>query len=253
MAAVAEELIDRSEGTPESTWLPWLASHKFGAFELDRWLTPSSTIVMVAPHPNDEVLAAGGLLVRLAACGYAVRIVAVTDGEASHGHSPGWSPERLARERPLESQHALECPGLAAEVIRLGLPDGALAVYRRSIAQSLAPHCERGDLLLTTWRGDGHPDYTATALACEIAARQTDAKLIEVPVWAWHWAKPNDSRLPWERARMHKLDAKTMHRKQLAVQAFHSQLEPDHSTGRPSVLSATTVERVSRPFEVLFA
>ncbi len=253
MVAVAEGLIAGGEGTPESEWLPWLASQKFSAFELDRWLAPSSTVVMVAPHPDDEVLAAGGLLVHLAQRGHPVRIVAVTNGEASHGHSPDWPAERLARERPLETRHALECLGLKAEMIRLGLPDGALAVYRRSIAQSLAPHCQRGDLLLTTWRGDGHPDHTATALACEITARQTDAKLVEVPVWAWHWAKPNDFRLPWERACVHKLDAKTKLHKELAVQAFRSQLEPDQSTGRPPVLRASTVERALRPFEVLFA
>lgn len=40
-------------------------------------------VVMLAPHPDDEVLGAGGLLARLAATGTPVHIVHVTDGELS--------------------------------------------------------------------------------------------------------------------------------------------------------------------------
>ncbi|QXC60515.1 PIG-L family deacetylase [Aquihabitans sp. G128] len=40
-------------------------------------------IVLIAPHPDDEVIGAGGLLARLAATGIPVHIVHVTDGELS--------------------------------------------------------------------------------------------------------------------------------------------------------------------------
>ena len=252
MDAIAKPMIDAGEGTSEAEWLPWLATQAFAALDVGRWLTPANSVIMVAPHPDDEVLAAGGLLLRFAQSGHRVRIIAISDGEASHQNSSEWPRERLVRERPRESRCALQCLGLGAEVVRLGLPDGALAASGRSMAEGVARQCRPGDLLMTTWRGDGHPDHAATALACEIAAVQSYARLIEVPVWAWHWAKPNDPRLPWERARVHPLDRETVRRKQLAVQQFHSQLSTDTSTGQPPILRASTVQRAARPFEIVF-
>ena len=77
-------LTDRSLdglGTDESVWS--------ACTEL-RGLTPCSVpppdsgrVVVVAPHPDDEVLGAGGALASLAARGTRVLLVAVTEGEAS--------------------------------------------------------------------------------------------------------------------------------------------------------------------------
>lgn len=48
-------------------------------------MTPGTSrpTVLLAPHPDDEVIGAGGLLARLAATGTPVHIVHVTDGELS--------------------------------------------------------------------------------------------------------------------------------------------------------------------------
>ena len=60
--------------------------------------------------------------------------------------------------------------------------------------------------------------------------------LLEIPVWTWHWASPDDSRVPWSRARRIVLDTDTHARKLHAVEAFRSQLEPDAATGRAPIL-----------------
>jgi len=99
----------------------------------------------------------------------------------------------------------------------------------------------------------GHPDHEATGHASAFAAARRGAGLVEVPVWAWHWAAPGDRRLPWVRAWRLDLDAPACRRKQSALRAFASQLEPDASTGRTPILRATTLERAARPFEVFFA
>lgn len=52
------------------------------------------------PHPDDEVLGFGGALALLAGQGARLRIVADTDGEASHPHSPTLSPARRAWSTP---------------------------------------------------------------------------------------------------------------------------------------------------------
>src|SRR5262245_24763740 len=43
----------------------------------------ATRLLVVAPHPDDEVIAAGGTIRRVAAAGGALRVVYLTDGEAS--------------------------------------------------------------------------------------------------------------------------------------------------------------------------
>ena len=47
---------------------------------------PVGPIVVVAPHPDDELLAIGATLAAASDAGTEITIVAVTDGEASHPH-----------------------------------------------------------------------------------------------------------------------------------------------------------------------
>jgi LmbE family N-acetylglucosaminyl deacetylase len=107
-------------------------------------------------------------------------------------------------------------------------------------------------VVFTTWRQDGHPDHEATGEACALAAASTGARLVEVPVWGWHWSRPGDARMPWQRAFRLPLSEEAVRRKRMAVKAFTSQLRRDASTGSGPVLRATTVQRAARPFEVVF-
>ncbi|MBU2285047.1 MAG: PIG-L family deacetylase, partial [Gammaproteobacteria bacterium] len=178
-------------------------------------------------------------------------VIAVSDGAASHEGSSLWSPERLARERPLESLRALRRLGLAPEsIVRLGFADGGLTAHRQDLAARLEALFRPHDRVITTWRLDGHPDHEACGQAAAIAAERRGACLFEVPVWAWHWARPGDARLPWSRARQLALDASIVQRKTDAVQSFASQLAADPSTGRGPILRSTTVARAARPFEI---
>lgn len=243
----------RGEGTLESAWahcstLAQLPSRTAGSL-----LQPGIRALVVAPHPDDEVLAVGGLLAQLVRGGMPVEIIAVTDGTASHLGSSEWPTQRLARERPRESRSALARLGVRGEPTRLGLPDGNLAALRDELTECLLRIIEPHHLVFTTWRQDGHPDHEATGDACACAAARRGVRLVEVPVWAWHWASPGDARLPWTRAWRVPLDADAASRKRHAVQAFRSQLTHDASTGAAPILRATTVERAARPYEVMFA
>ena len=84
----------------------------------------------MAAHPDDEVLGAGGLISMLAASCARLRLVAVTDGER---FAPGACLAGLARAAADRGNQAAALRALgarAAEVIRLGLPDGGLASAR---------------------------------------------------------------------------------------------------------------------------
>lgn len=254
MDAVANDRAIEGMGTTEAQWRRCEGLAAAPSTRADLLVPAGCRAVVVAPHPDDEVLAVGGLLTQLGRLGRDMLLVAVTDGTASHTGSEEWPPERLARERPRESQAAWQQLGLhAVDVQRLGLPDGGLQTLRPLLADRLVALLRPTDVVFTTWRLDGHPDHEATGDASAIAAARMGATLIEVPVWAWHWAHVDDARLPWARARRVPLDADAVARKKAAVQVFRSQLAPDPSTGAGPILRDSTVERAARDFEMVFA
>jgi hypothetical protein len=93
-------------GTAEDRWRAW---PPLGARSPWPALDPAglADVVVIAPHPDDEVLGVGDLLALAAAAGARVRLVAVTDGERSHPRSSAITPAQLRRERPREAARAL--------------------------------------------------------------------------------------------------------------------------------------------------
>jgi len=240
-------------GTQEAHWLarPEIATMRsISHDELDRWANRYRHIWVVSPHPDDEILAVGGLMAQLSDAGARLAIVSVTDGTASHPGSSHWTPDRLAVTRPEELRRALNAMGVAAELHRAGLPDGEVALRRADLTAFLSANFDADDLVLVPWRLDGHPDHEATALATMQSAGDVDATVVEYPVWMWHWAAGNERTIPWERARRIPLDASIVARKERAIEQFVSQITPDERS--EAVLPAHVLSRFMRPFEVVF-
>jgi LmbE family N-acetylglucosaminyl deacetylase len=241
-----------STGTPEATWQGWARLGTLPEVEPSVLVPAGGRAVVVAPHPDDEVLGTGGLLARLSALGRKVLIIAVTDGTASHPGSPVWPVTRLADVRPQETREALQRLHMRyVRIVRLGLPDGGGNRFETHLSAALADHLRPGDVVFGTWRHDGHPDHEAVGRAVSSMAGRLDLPFVEIPVWTWHWASPEDSRVPWSRARRIVLDTDTHARKLHAVEAFRSQLEPDSATGRAPILPAHVIARLTRPYEVV--
>lgn len=240
------------DGTPEAAWQGWARLSALPEVDPAELVPFGGRAVIVAPHPDDEVLGTGGLLARLSQLSRSILIVAVTDGTASHPDSHGWPAERLARERPQETKDALQRLHLRqVQVVRLGLQDGGARQFEPVLAERLSRLLQPGDVVFTTWRNDGHPDHEAAGRAVHAAAGALELPCVEVPLWTWHWASPDDTRVPWSRARRIVLDEATHARKLRAVQAFRSQIEPDAAMGRTPVLPDHVLARLTRPFEVV--
>ncbi|MNM18303.1 GlcNAc-PI de-N-acetylase [compost metagenome] len=248
-----DNLIAASQGTP---WAHWQQSAHLARAT---WITPAQLcppghrLVVVAPHPDDEVLACGGLLCSFHGREQALLLVSVTDGEASHRDSRHWTEHRLRHDRPMESRHALRCLDLAVNDLdwrRLSLKDGAVARDEAYLVNYLTQLLTADDVVLTTWRRDGHTDHEAVGRACAQAARTRGARLVEVPVWAWHWATPEDSRLPWPQAHRIQLDEQSLARKRQAIAAHVSQTHSDN--GQDPVLPHALRECLLQPFELVF-
>ncbi|XVU21159.1 PIG-L deacetylase family protein [Actinoplanes sp. CA-054009] len=234
------------EGTAEATWRAWPAMAEWPELALEPGPRPP---VVVAPHPDDEILGVAGLMAALGD----VRLVAVTDGEASHPGSTVYAPERLAAIRREETAEAMARLGLGrSAVVRLGQPDGG--VDEAALTETLAGLLGADQWCLATWRGDGHPDHEAVGRAAARACARTGARLLEYPIWTWHWATPGDARVPWERARRVPLEPHLLAAKQAAIEAFPSQIHPlGPDPADAAILPPHVLARFARPFEVVLA
>lgn len=255
MAAVTRDRHIAGAGTAADAWRADAGLAGVAEVGVAELVPQGARLVVVAPHPDDEILACGGLLQLLGARPEArpPLLVAVTDGEASHPGSAAWPRERLRAVRPQETLAALACLGSAAPHLhRLGIADGGVTAAEAGLARRLAALIEPGDVVLTTWRHDGHPDHEATARACLAAAAQRGARTLEAPIWGWHWSAPADGAMPLAHARKLPLPAAVLARKRAAMACFQSQVLPDASRAAPPVVPAHALERVLLPFELYF-
>lgn len=246
------ERLIQGAANPEADWLDWLEAAAVPAWQWDACIPPAVRLVVLAPHPDDELLMCGGLLAQHALAGGECLIVGVTDGEASHGGSSVWSARRLAVARAVEREQGLSQLGLPyAEVRRLGLPDGSVAQHRHALRAMLSALLRPDDIVVTTWRLDGHPDHDTVGDCAARVCHDLGCRLVEAPVWMWHWAAPGDQRVPWQRLFRIQPDPLVLRRKQQALLAHASQLA-SRGAGLGPVLDDAIVARSQRAAEYFF-
>lgn len=174
-------------GTPIEAWLQRPALRDAPALQA----SPSALLV-VAAHPDDEVLGAFGSMLDAARRGIPVTVVVATDGEGSHPGSPTLTPDALAAQRRREQEAALV--DIGARIIRLGLPDGAVRAHRRELVRAITPLITAlpdDGLVLAPWARDGHPDHEAVGDAVAAVAREAGRDCAWAPIWAWLWGEPD--------------------------------------------------------------
>ncbi|HKH87441.1 MAG TPA: PIG-L family deacetylase [Acidimicrobiales bacterium] len=238
-------------GTAESTWSA--AVDVTSAPEMS-WGTPGR-VVVVAPHPDDEVLGCGGLIRQLAAAGHSIEVVAVTDGEAAYG-GDATARRRLAATRLLERRRAFANLGAGpVPTLRLRLDDARVAEQEDELASALrslllrgAKHHRPATWCLATWRLDGHPDHEATGRAAARACEAAGSRLAEYVVWGWHLLGPDG--LPTDALRTARLTAADREAKERAIRTHRSQLESP-APGVDPVLEASVIEHFLRDFETV--
>ncbi|MEJ2886393.1 PIG-L deacetylase family protein [Actinomycetospora aeridis] len=238
----------KGAGTPEDVWWGPGGLGDVPA-RAPAAVRPAGRVVVVAPHPDDEVLGVGGVLAVWAAEGTEVAVVAVTDGEASHPDSPTLTPAALADRRAEERRAALAALGIEPAVARLRLPDGAVAAD--DVADGVAAVLRAGDTVLAPVEGDGHPDHDATAAGAGVAADRTGAACWRYPVWLWHWSRPGE--VPLGDARRLVLSGAAVRAKSAAIDHFTSQIAPLSGDPRDAaVLSDAVLARFRRDTEILW-
>ena len=154
---------------------------------LDR--PPGRRAVVVAPHPDDELLGCGGTIQKHLAAGEQVDVVFMTSGERTASFV-GAAHDARIEQREGEAVAACAHVGLAAAHLHfLRAPDGDAASGREALAgalQRLAP-----DLLYVPNPRDPHRDHVATArIASELVAEVPS--IVTVAVYeVWSPIRPN--------------------------------------------------------------
>ncbi|MET7801912.1 PIG-L deacetylase family protein [Streptomyces decoyicus] len=240
----------QARGTDESAWRAWAGWDTLPEFTLPTM----GRAVVVAAHPDDEVLGFGGSISLLAAAEMDLTVVSVTDGERSHPHSRVQTPESLARIRAKETHAALAELGAAdAEVIRLHVPDTEVARHEDRVASALAEVTAGAAFCAAPWTGDIHADHEAVGRAALIASATVGVPCPLYPVWMWHWARPGDPRVPWADAARISLPPTALTRKASAISRFTSQISPlGPEPGDAAILPPEELAHHLRAVEVVF-
>ncbi len=118
-------------------------------------------VLIIAPHPDDAELGAGGLILRLKEAGKRVGVLDLTDGEPT----PHGSPEMRAR----ETAAASAVLGLDWRE-NLGLPNRRLEATLEARAKLAGViRCTRPRWLFAPYWVDAHPDHVAATELIEAA------------------------------------------------------------------------------------
>ncbi|WP_226760620.1 PIG-L deacetylase family protein, partial [Arthrobacter sp. SO3] len=187
-------------GTSEDAW----AASGLAALPelpLDAGELAGQAFIVLAAHPDDESLGAGGLMARLLGLGARVTVLLCTAGEASHPDSPTTTPDQLGAVRLREFGGALTQLLADPDWRFLALPDGRLADRRtevhaalqHAIAEAAASGLPAERItLVAPYRRDGHTDHEALGCAAAEAAGAGGHGLLEYPIWYWLWADAAD-------------------------------------------------------------
>ncbi len=218
---------------------------------------PKGTALVVAPHPDDESLGCGALILWLRSLGKRVRIVVVTDG-ADSTTSAKISPEKFALIRQTEMQKAAALLGVPeTDVVFLSYRDGKASESIDAIAKDL--HAQiwlcAPDWLLVPYGLDGHADHRAVASALKNLqeAGKIKARVLAYPMWFWPRGAFSHlcGKAPFQN--LFKLETwPFLEKKREAIAAHRSQFE--NITGEEAYrhLQTSFLEQNLRPCELFF-
>lgn len=126
----------------------------------------TARVLVLAAHPDDAEIFAGGLIARHCRLGNPVKIVSVTDGRCGHHQI---APNELVGIRRNEAQASGERIG--AQYVTWDFPDGQLEPnikVREAMIREIRGF--RPDLVLTHRPYDYHPDHRAVGVAVQDAS-----------------------------------------------------------------------------------
>lgn len=153
-----------------------------------RLFSLSGRILIIAPHPDDEVIGCGGLIARLVSERKTPHIIIMTGGEGSHRGCCSTSADDIIKARRDLTRKALSLLGVTEQYIHeFDFPDGSISENNSQMEalireiNALKPQ----SVFVPHW-GEGWNDHVETA---RIVKRllSPDVHIWEYCVWMWYY------------------------------------------------------------------
>ena len=167
-----------------------------------------SKVLIISPHPDDEVFGCGGLMQSLVQAGRQVEVIIMSKGEAVHRDCCPDEENNIVQARAELTDVANGVLGIAPEQIhRLNFPDGDFASSRRDDAlitaldeliKAIAP-----TEVFIPHPYENSPDHVAATQIVESILRHYPAKIFYYCVWTWyHMPLHKILKLKYKKARL---------------------------------------------------
>jgi len=153
--AITRRLIPRDAHSSLRLWLtgPW----EDGKPELISEFN-SNPVLVLAPHPDDEVIGPGGTIRRHVLAHAPITVVILTDGKWGGFNGDG----KLVERRQAESRRAAEILGTPPPIF-FGIPDGQFDENAGILSRLCQLFCEKNPTYVyLPAPTDGHPDHWST-------------------------------------------------------------------------------------------
>lgn len=145
---------------------------------------PIGNILILAPHPDDEVFGCGGAIMRHLAQGDAVSVIIATDGHAAIIHFDEISKQNYISTRYQESKNAAQILGYH-DLQMWGFPDRELKYNHLTVEKTIQTILKnKATVIYAPSLFEIHPDHFALAqIAIEaVIATQTTLMMYEIGV-----------------------------------------------------------------------
>lgn len=187
-------------------------------------------VLIVAPHPDDEVLGCSGLIQRLLSEGKQVDVVILSGGGKSHAGCCKIDESILIESRRNLSRKAAKILGLPLENLHfLDYPDGSIAFdcpetdRLKELIDMLQP-----DTIFVPHKGEGWSDHLeAGRIVRKLVGETSGVSLYEYCVWFWYYNVWNIDR---KNAYVLKMTKEEHFRKNEAIDAY---VQPKAPCGNP--------------------
>lgn len=185
---------------------------------------PENTVI-IAPHPDDEVIGCGGLIQALIERCTPPHVIILTGGESSHRGCCNITESDIIDARHQLTMKAAATLGLPESHIHcLHYPDGSVdskhseTAKLSSLLLQLSPKA-----LFVPHSGEGWNDHTKVAGIIKEVTKQHTIDIYEYCVWMWYY---NVWNLDYKNARILKMSTAQHKRKLQAIAQYVTPLAP---------------------------
>ncbi|WP_204246478.1 PIG-L deacetylase family protein [Alistipes sp. An116] len=189
-----------------------------------------SRILIVAPHPDDEVLGCSGLIQRLLREEKRVDVVILSGGGKSHAACCQIEESLLIDSRRNLSRKAAGILGLPLDNLHfLNYPDGSISYdcpetgQLKNLIEELQP-----DVIFVPHRGEGWSDHLAAGtIVRKLVGKTSKVELYAYCVWFWFY---NIWNIDWKNAHILAMTSQEHRMKNRAIDAY---VLPKAPCGKP--------------------